>query len=88
MTISIDTVNPYREGTKRHVIAWNLINGRSQDDCYKALEQWVKDQEQPFVFGRSPRAGETRRVPKPMKEQLAELKLEIARVAKELGDRS
>lgn len=72
----------WRAGTKRHMIAELAERGMSKREAYSELRPLVDSQIKPMVFSANVNG---RRVPKPMSEQLIELKNEIGRVYAILG---
>lgn len=75
--------NPYRLGSKRHVIASSLLAGRSVDETIALLTPAVGTE--PLVFKRN-MAGT--RIPKPIAEQIEDFGNEVRRTAKDLQARS
>ena len=71
-----------RPGTRRRLIAENCEKGFSKRQTYAYFEHWVKEQRKPFVMSANSHG---RRIPKPMDEQLQELKNEIGRVFALMG---
>lgn len=74
--------NDWRKGTKRRMIAEYAERGITKREAFSELRQLVIDQIKPMVF--SANVGK-RRTPKPISEQLIELKNEIGRVYAILG---
>jgi AAA domain (dynein-related subfamily) len=72
----------WRDGSKRETIAEYARNGRTKLDTFNALRPMVAEQIRPMIF--SANVG-GRRMPKPIGEQLIELKHEIGRVYALLG---
>lgn len=72
----------WRAGTKRHLIGKFAESGDSKREAYNELKPLVEAQIKPMVFSANISG---RRVPKPLAEQLIELKNEIGRVYAELG---
>ena len=72
----------WRKGTKRNLIAELAKQGNSKRACYDALRPLVESQTKPMIF--SANVGGSR-TPKPIGEQLIELKNEIGRVYALLG---
>jgi hypothetical protein len=76
------TSSDWRRGTKRRKIAELAEAGISKRNAYAELKPLVDSQTRPMVFSKN-EAG--RRIPKPLSEQLVELKNEIGRVYAILG---
>lgn len=75
--------NPYRANSKRWMIAELAISGKTKQETYDALSPFVLDQVKPLIFKSNVRG--MPRQPKPMHEQLHELRYEIGRVWVDLG---
>jgi hypothetical protein len=74
--------NTWRKNTKRWMIAELAVSGLTKTQTYDRLRPLVVDQVKPLIFQANV---DGHRVPKPMHEQLQELRYEIGRVWKELG---
>jgi AAA domain (dynein-related subfamily) len=76
----------YGRNTHLGFIADLCEQGKSQDEAYRILLPMVERQMEPMIFTRNPdRAmGETHRMPKPMLEQLTELRNAIGRIYSEI----
>jgi hypothetical protein len=72
----------WRAGSKRRLIAELCEAGRTKREAYTSLRPMVESQSEPMIF-RANVSG--RRIPKPVSEQLIELKNEIGRVYAEMG---
>ena len=79
--------NPYRHNSKRFLIAELALIGKTAIEIFRHLKVLVTDQVAPMIFRRNPdhSIGETARIPKPIGEQLIDLRNEIGRVRKDLG---
>ena len=79
--------NPYRHNSKRFLIAELALIGKTAMEIFRHLRTLVSDQVAPMIFTRNPNRaiGETARIPKPIGEQLIDLRNEIGRVRKDLG---
>ena len=75
--------NPYRRGSKRHMIAEQLLGGNDVAATIHALQPYVG--QEPLVFKRNVHGS---RIPKPMPEQLADFENEVRRTAKDLAARN
>jgi hypothetical protein len=76
----------YGRNTHLGFIAELCESGKTQDQAFTALEPLVLAQIEPMIFTRNPdrSAGENRRMPKPMHEQLIELRNAIGRIYSEI----
>lgn len=77
-TVNSGTVNPFRVGTKRYLIAESLISGRDTKETYDHFAPLVGKSE-PWIFRQHVLGGS--RLPRRMSEQKLELKNEVGRVA-------
>jgi hypothetical protein len=77
-----ENASDWRKGTKRNLIAELAERGSTKREAYAALRSLVESQTKPMVF--SANVGGSR-TPKPIGEQLVELKNEIGRVYALLG---
>ena len=76
----------YGRNTHQGFIAELCEAGKSQDEAFRTLEPLVLAQVEPMIFTRNPNRsiGETHRMPKPMAEQLIELRNAIGRIYSEI----
>src|SRR4029077_2554927 len=76
----------YGRNTHRGFIAELCESGKTQDEAFRTLEPLVLAQIEPMIFTRNPdrSMGESHRMPKPMAEQLVDLKNAIGRIYSEI----
>lgn len=75
----------FRHGSRRYEIKAYADQGMTWQECFAATRPRVIAQERNWVFKANPEIKGGRRTPKPMSEQLVELKNEIRRVYAVLG---
>lgn len=82
MTKHHNSATDWRSGSKRRLIAELAETGKTKREAYSILRPMVEDQQAPMVFSANVNG---RRTPKPISQQLVELKNEIGRVYALLG---